>query len=866
MQRISDFLRRVAYLFRRRRFDAGLDDELHFHLESRADELQAAGVTRAAALAQARREFGPAARMSEDARSAWQIRWLEDLASDLRYAARAFRRNPAFAFTAAACLALGIGANTTMFSITTEILFSRPSVVEPETIANLELGGNSHAGQRTYRFLRDARIFDGLAGENEEVETNWRDGSVTRRLYAFRVTENFFDFTGMPVLLGRPPREGESDSVVLSYGLWQRAFAADPGVIGRGMVLDGRVYRIAAVLPRDHRSIIGFGFSPDIYYPADEKTNVQLFARLPAGMTRGEASGRLLAAARELDRVYPGDHPFADGVRVIPVSGFARIQATQQLLPVAAFFAMLMLVVGLVLLIACANVAGLLLARASSRSHELAVRLSIGAGRGRLIRQLLAESLLLAICGTVAGLALNVALTTLFTNMRLPLPIPFQLQIRPDWRLLGYAAAIALGTAAVTGLLPAFRATKAGLIAALKHDRPDARRRWSLRNGLVVGQLAVSIVLLCAGFIFLRNLMLASATRPGFDIDHTVWSYMRLVPESYTEPAKVRALADAALDRLRALPGVESASVAYGVPLNTNLQRFTSVQTDLSPQRMHVSFKTNYVAPDYFRTMDIAILQGRDFTASDGRGGPRVAIVNENAARRLFGAANPIGRIVRWPVDGPAVIVGVVRNSKYFTLGENNALAWYEPYVQMDRPGARVNFLLRAAGRPEPLPPAIDSVLAGFDSTAAIETKPMSKALVFALLPSRFGAAILGSVGLLGLMLASIGLYGALLYSVSRRVREIGLRVALGATPRGVLSLVVRQSAWLVGTGIGLGTLLAVLAVRPLAMFLIPEVRPADPVNFAIVAVVLGLVGLIATLSPAIRALRVDPVVALRHE
>jgi len=672
--------------------------------------------------------------------------------------------------------------------------------------------------------------------------------------------------TRMPVLLGRPFHESETDGVVLTYGFWQRAFGGDSGVIGRSMVLDGRVYRISAVLPRDHHSVMGFGFLPDIYYPADENTTVRLFARLGVDTTPGEAVGRLTAAGRELDRVYPSEFPNSRGIRVIPASGLGRILATEQLMPVAAFFAMLMLVVGLVLLIACANVAGLLLARASSRSHELAVRLSIGAGRGRLVRQLLAESLLLAFCGSAAGMGLNVGLTTLVSSMRLPLPIPVQFTIRPDWRLLGYSIAVALGTAIVTGLVPALRATKAGLSSGLKRDRPDSRRRWNLRNGLVVGQLAVSIVLLCTGFIFLRNLMLASGTRPGFDIDHSIWSYMRLVPESYADSAKVHALAAAALERLRGLPGVESASICRVVPLNANIVNGVDVRTDLMSQPVHANFKTNFVAPDYFRTMDIAILQGRDFNASDSRGAPAVAIINENAARRLFGDVSPVGHIVEWLPGHKSVIVGVARNSKYFTLGEDGALAWYAPYEQMNGRTTDLHFVVRAAGRPEPLVPVIGAVLAKFDSSATIDTKPMSHALEFALLPSRFGAAILGSVGLLGLSLAAIGLYGALLYAVSRRVREIGLRVALGATPRSILRLVAGQSAVLVGTGVAVGMALSVLAVRPLAMFLIPEVRPADPWNFAAVALVLLVVGLVATLSPAVHALRVDPVVALRHE
>jgi predicted permease len=381
----------------------------------------------------------------------------------------------------------------------------------------------------------------------------------------------------------------------------------------------------------------------------------------------------------------------------------------------------------------------------------------------------------------------------------------------------------------------------------------------------VVGQLAVSIVLLCTGFIFLRNLMLASGTRPGFDTEHTLWSYMRLVPESYPDAAKVRILAASALERLRGLPGVESAAICRVVPLNDNMTNGVDVRTDLMSQAVHANFKTNFVSPDYFRTMDIAILQGRDFNASDGRSAPPVAIINENAARRLFGDASPVGHTVEWLPGHTSLIVGVARNSKYFTLGENSTLAWYAPYEQMNGRATNLHFLVRAAGGPQPLVPVVGGVLGKFDDTAAIDTKPM-KALGFALLPSRFGAAILGSVGLLGLTLAAIGLYGALLYSVSRRVREIGLRVALGATPRSVLSMVGRQSAVLVGTGVAVGMGLSVLAVRPLAMFLIPEVRPADPWNFAAVAMVLLLVGLAATLAPAIRALRVDPVVALRHE
>jgi predicted permease len=638
------------------------------------------------------------------------------------------------------------------------------------------------------------------------------------------------------------------------------------------MLLDGRLYRIAGVLPPDHRTLFGFGFSPDLYMPlTDSSPYVTLYARLPDGMTRAAARARLESACRVYDGPNPPDrHRWARDISVTAVSGIDRLRTDSALIAIAAFFAMLMIVVGLVLLIACANVASLLLARTSSRTHELAIRLSIGAGRGRLVRQLLTESLLLALCGAAAGLALNLALTTAVSRIRLVLPVPIQLRIQPDWRLLAYSALLAIASCLAAGLLPALKTTRASLGAALKREERQVSARWTLRNALVIGQLAVSIVLLCTGLLFVRNLVRVSTTDPGFDIQHTVWAALRLVP-GRDDPAQLDALAATALDRIRALPGVDSASLVRVVPLNDNMTMGMPVRTDLSADPVPTTFRFNSVGPDYFRVMRIPILRGRAFLPSDRAGAQPVAIINENMALHLFGTADPIGRTIIW--EGPPVrIVGVARNSKYFTLGERNMSAYYSPYAQWQRPlhhtsdRPDLNFVIRAAGPPEPLVAPIDALLGRLDETAAIETKPMSQALVFALLPSRFGAAIAGSVGLLGLALAAIGLYGVLLYSVSRRIREIGLRVALGAAPRNVLLLVLRQSAALAAIGIGIGVALSVFAVRPLAMFLTPEIRTGDPANLGTVAAILLGVALLATVGPALRALRVDPITALRHE
>jgi predicted permease len=851
---MKGLLNRLSYLLGRRRFDEDLDAEFQFHIEVRADELEAAGMTRAAAVAQARREFGPRALASEDTRSAWQFRRIEELAADLRYAARGFRRNPAFALTAIACLALAIGANTTIFSVAMEALFSQPSVRDANAMIAIRAGGSSHAKQETWRFLRDARLFDGIAGENEEIETNWRHGDRTERLFAVRMTDNFFDVTGIPVAIGRPPARGESDAVVLSDGLWRRGFNSDPSVVGRSMLLDGRAFNIVGVLPRDHRTVTGFGFSPELYVPVvREDTRVALYARMPQDMTRDIARQRLAVTLAQLDK------ELASNIEVTAVCGIERL-GSNNIAPVAAFFGMLIVVVGLVLLIACANVASMLLARAAARSHEIAVRLSIGAGRGRLLRQLLAESLLLAACGTAAGLALNLALTTLLSNIRLPLPIPIQFQIRPDWRLLAYSIAVAVGTCVAAGLVPALQATRAGVGAALQPGTRQAGGRSRLRSALVIAQVTASVVLLSAGTLFLRNLLRASTTNPGFDLQHTAWGLMRLVPESYVAPEKSRAVVNAALDRLRSLPGVDSATVAKVVPLNGNETMGATLRPD-GGAAVPVEFRFNHVGADYFRVMQIPLLAGREFTASE-RG---VAIVNEAFARRVFGRGDAVGHTLVWGKE-TITVIGVAKNSKYFTLGEHDKPAYYAPYFTMGEPAMTLNFLVRASGRPESVLAAVAKALGGLDTTAAVEVKPMSQAMVFALLPSRAGAAILGSVGLLGLALAAIGLYGALLYSVTRRAREIGVRVALGATPSRILRLVTGQGAMLSGAGIAIGLAISVVAVRPLALFLTPEVKPGDASTFVIVAGALMAVAVVSIAGPAIRALRLDPATALRHE
>jgi putative ABC transport system permease protein len=400
--------------------------------------------------------------------------------------------------------------------------------------------------------------------------------------------------------------------------------------------------------------------------------------------------------------------------------------------------------------------------------------------------------------------------------------------------------------------------------AVLKREQGRTGAAWGLRGVLVAGQLAISVMLLATGFLFIHNLMRATSMNPGFDIDHAIWTYMRLVPEKYKDQARERLVVDEALQRIRALPGVAAAAITRHVPLNDSATMGTFIRTDLSPQPIHISFEWNSVGPDYFRAMGIPILRGREFSRADAKGGEMPIVINETLARAVFGGRDPVGHtLIFETLIGR--IVGVAKDSKYTTLGETQRAASYDPWFASDEP-VNLDFIVKAVGSTSGLVKPIQEILGQLDPAAAIETKPMIQALGMALLPSQAGAAMLGSMGMLALVLAATGLYGGLMYAVSRRTREIGIRLALGATPAEVMRVVCRHTAALVGVGMIVGLALAFAVGRPVATFLVPGLSAADPASLLSVVGVLIGVALLATVVPAVRALRVDPMIALRHD
>jgi predicted permease len=727
-----------------------------------------------------------------------------------------------------------------------------------------------------------ADVFENLAAFDQTV-LNASGESEAERLRGFVVTGNYFDVLGVRAQLGRTLQPSDDQPanaapVVISDSLWQRRFSADPAVVGKTLRLNDKLYTIVGVTEPSFRGL-RLGLPPEFWLPTTaspdftrgrrDDRGIQLIGRLEPGVTVAQAQTQLTTIAARLAQAYPetnlGTIDRPNEPRPMTVMRESRIGPEAQI-AIKRVSLLLFAVVGLVLLIACANVANLLLARASARRREIAVRLALGASRGRLVRQLLTESFLLALLGGVAGL-----LATQWTVRLLPQFFPANdangLDLSVDWRVLGFTLGVSLLTGLLFGLAPALQATRLNLLPALKAEAGvygPRRRRIALRDVLVIAQLAMSLVLLVSAGLFVRSLRQALTFDPGFTTENLLAASLETRGARLSEQ-QGREFYQQTLERVGSLPGVQSVTLSMFVPLGGGGARRMITLEGYEPQpNEDTELNTNTIGLNYFSTMGIPIVAGRDFDKQDREGSPLVVIVNEELARRYYGG-NAVGKRLQIGSNVPSrEIVGVARTAKYRNLREPSLPFIYIPFGQEYLSGMAL--LVRTKGDPEEIVGSLHNEMRALNKDVPLfSVQTMSERIDGQLAADRMIAVLLSVFGGGALLLAAIGIYGVMGYAVAQRTHEIGIRLALGAEQRDILRLIVGQGMVLIAIGAGIGLAITLAATQVLKSLLF-GVSATDPLTFASVIVVLVGVALLACYLPARRATKVDPLEALRYE
>ena len=867
------------------RRDPRVRDEIQFHRDRLIEEYVTAGMTRAEAERRAFLEFGNPPQLEEAVRDV-RGRWLDDFWRDLRYALRTLDRNRGFAAVAVLSLALGIGANAAIFSLINAVMLRALPVREPDRL--VQIARLSPEGRRyplSYRLFENFRdnltsISGALAHSagDQAIAIGGKEDFVSAEL----VSGSYYAMLGVEPAAGR--LLGPADDVlspsslaaVISDDYWERRFARSSSAIGQAVTIRDRVFTIVGVTPSSFQSARA-GYLADIALPLVPMTNeeqrseitnnwLSVLVRLKPGATVEQADAEVqvlwrsflesqAAQARAKDRAgimqqRAAAFPSPDGINPF------RYDHARSLL-------ILMGIVGLVLMLACVNLSGLLFARAAARQREVSIRLAIGAGRGRLVRQLLTESLLLATFGGTLGLAMagwfSERLMALFVNGR-SVAVP----VGADWRVVTFTAVVALLACLVSGLAPALYAVRFNVNPALKEARVQGHG-W-LGKSLVVAQLAISMILVVGATLFLRTLVNLYSVERGIHTDGVMVVSVRSVLPY--EAARGFAVQRTVLERLKTLPGILSASAAQVLPIGGGLwTRNVQVEgyTFRSDESDSVGF--NVIAPGYFETLGTHLTLGREFDERDTRTSPKVTIVNESFARYFFGESPALGRHVT-SLGVAYEIVGVVRDAKYQNLRDPIIKTMYIPWLQRDgdQP-TRYNYLARVGmGDPMRLTPGLERLVREVDPSLHVRTALTYATLVDrSIATERIMATLGGLFGVLALIVAAIGLFGLLAFQVSRRTNELGVRMALGATRRGIVELVLRDVAGLVVVGVLIGTVVA-LALSDVARSLLFGLTPDDPATFVTAGLILGVTAFIAGWVPARRASHVDPLIALRHE
>jgi predicted permease len=916
---MSKIWRRLNFLIRGRQFDGELGDEMRQHLEMKAQKLMDSGVAPEEARYQAQREFGNPLLMRDQSRDLWQWRPLAELAQDLRYAVRLLRRSPGFTAVAIVTLALGIGANTAVFSVMDTVLLKSMPVEDPERLVLVGAECKRESWILTYPTFRDLRDqqqdFSGISAisDSSRMVVSFPGGSTQEATYVpgTIVSGNYFSVLGVRPLMGRmfteaddrlPGTGGVQDRVaVISYGLWQRQYGGDAGVVGRKISINRDVYTIIGVTPREFRGH-QTGYAPDIWVTMNQAKSPEdlnqrhwaffsgVMARLKPGVSVRQAEAAMTAAYQQVltgevgqgieeslrspGPSKPVDKNISDYHITLKPGGGGLGMLREKY---AQSLRIIMAVVGVVLLIACTNVANLLLARATSRRSEIGLRLALGSGRYRLMRQLLTESVLLALMGGAAGLLVAYWLADALATFIATGGMPLSIQVSPDTRVLAFTTVVCFASALVFGLVPAWQATRTEIGTALKgssRTQTGGRQRQRFSRVMLVSQVALSLLLLVGAGLLARSLANLHRLDPGLRLQNVLMLEVHMEDLERIQGKPDFAVAQKRLpgvlreidERLNALPGVRSASVSWlGLFSENDLYTSLVIRGAGETGPAHV----NMVSSRYFETVGMQVVMGRGFNARDDERAQRVMMINEALARTYLAGQNPLGKLAVMPnadglKDTPFEIVGVLRDAKYNDLRARVEPMFYLPLAQAPYPVQSVE--VQTTGDPLAMAAQVRRVLRETHRDLMIsEVTTLAQRVDGTVVRERMLAELSGVFGVLALVLACVGLYGTMSYAVARRTSEIGIRMALGARRGEMLWLVLRETLLLVALGVAIGLPASMAATRFLQDYLF-ELKPTDPATIGAAAMILAAIAVLAGYLPARRAARVDPLTALRYE
>ncbi len=872
---------RLRSLFRRDLVEQDLSEELQFHLDQKTQEYIASGLTAEEAHRKARREFGGVELSKENCRDTLRVNYIQDLLQDLGFGMRMFRNGPAFALVAILTLALGIGANTAIFSVVHGVLLQPlPFPKQNQLMILFEKnkdGTRSNTSWATFMdWSRLNHSFTGVAAVSFWSPT-YVGAHDAETLNGFRASSALFDLMGVKFEHGRnflatEDVHGNNFVVILSHGFWQRAFGGNPAIIGKSVQLGTRAYTVVGVLSAEFPSVLSFDprkpadiYTPLAYdatlpYACRDCRHLRAFARLRDGVSMTQAEAEMNQISENLFREYPTEYS-ASGVTLTPLKDYLVGDVKTALWVLLAS-------VGFVLLIACVNVANLLLAWAARRQREVALRTALGARRIRMIRQFLTESLLLSLIGGGMGLFLAWGGVAYLQQLRIG-NLPRIQDVHIDAWTLAFTSGISLLTGLAFGLLPAFRASKLDLNETLKESgkSTSGKERHRLRSALVFADVALALLLLTGAGLMMKSFVRLLEVNPGFDPSHALTLTLSLWGPKSADSLAV-AFFDQVLDRVRAIPGVESAGIVSQLPLGGNLDMYgVHVEGKSLPNPEEDPSADRYsITPGYLRAMRIPLLRGREFDERDIATAPAVALVNESMARQFWPGEEPLGKRFRMgDTKGPwKTVVGVVGDVLHKGLDAPHTIQVYLPNTQFA--DSLAILAVRTSNEPASIAAAVRSEIVGLDPQVPISAVATMDEVVSASVANRrFGALLFLLFGAIALVLTTVGIYGVISYGVAQRTHEIGIRLALGAGRREVLSLIVGETMRpaLLGAAVGLG---AAFALTRLLTGLLYNVTPTDPTVFVAVLSLLAGVAFLASYIPARRATRIDPIVALRYE